>query len=336
MAAAPIRSVLEHLRRVLGRPGGEAVTDADLLERFISARDEAAFELLVWRHQQMVLNVCRRVLRDGADAEDAFQATFLVLVRRAGSIARREAVSGWLYRVAYRIAMKARARNARRAAREQLAADLSVVERPGSNSAERIWHELQPLLDPELIRLPEKYRLPVVLCYLEGRTYEEAAQQLGWAKGTVSTRLTRARELLRQRLGRRGLALSPAVLAGALVQHSASAAVPAALVESTVRAATLLAAAGTLSGSVTPQVLALVEATVRRMLISRALTLAGLVVCTGMFVVGGLWLASALMPARGMRPGGAGGSVGSGRASRTAAFTPVTRTRAGQHQPDRT
>src|SRR5262249_37665794 len=160
---------------------------AELLERFVADRDETAFELLVWRHERLVLGVCRRLLRDAHDAEDAFQATFLTLVRRAGSIGRGQALASWLYRVPHRIALRARAAGGRRAARETHGADLAAV--PGGDDprggAER--RDLETLLEEEVGRLPEKYRGPVVLCYLEGKTYDEAGRQLGCSRGTVST-----------------------------------------------------------------------------------------------------------------------------------------------------
>src|SRR5262245_33545408 len=213
MANGQLHAVMHHLRRMAGPPDAGGVSDAQLLARFVRHRDEAAFELLVWRHERMVHNLCRRVLRDREDAEDAFQATFLALARKARGISKREAVAGWLYRVAYRVALRAQAAAARRGRRERSGLDPDAATPARDPAAEAAWRELRPVLDGEVDRLPEKYRVPVVLCYLEGRTYEEAARQLGCSRGTVSTWLNRARELLRQRLARRGLALSGAVLA---------------------------------------------------------------------------------------------------------------------------
>src|SRR5438067_5723997 len=201
--------VLRYLRQALGSPSPGAVSDAELLARFAAGRDEAAFELLLWRHGGMVLNVCRAVLRDADAAQDAFQATFLVLVRKAGSISRREAVGGWLYRVAYRAALKARRRAAAAAARLAPEANLAALPAPaapgGADGAD--LREVQRLLCEEVQRLPARYRAPVVACYFEARTHEEAAGHLGWSKGTLAGRLARARELLRRRLARRGVAL---------------------------------------------------------------------------------------------------------------------------------
>src|SRR5262245_25753291 len=220
MADGQVTTVLRHLRRLIDPPGAAGVTDADLLERFVRSRDEAAFELLLWRHERLVLNVCRRVLHDSADAEDAFQATFLVLARKAGSIGHSQALAGWLHKVAYRVALRARAGATRRRAREQTGLDLDAVPAREGGAPPVGWRELRPLLDQEVSRLPERYRVPVILCYLEGKTYDEIARQLGCSRGTVGTWLARARDLLRRRLTRRGLVVSAAVLAAALVEQA--------------------------------------------------------------------------------------------------------------------
>jgi RNA polymerase sigma factor (sigma-70 family) len=259
MADEPLRTALHHLRRLLNSAEAAGVSDAQLVERFVTARDEAAFELLVRRHERLVLNVCRRVLHDGHDAEDAFQATFLVFVRKVAAIGKRASVAGWLYQVAYRIALRARTASARRAANEKLSADLpALAADPGPDAA---WRELRPLLDQEVSRLPEKYRLPVILCYLQSRTYEEAARELGCSRGTLSTRLTRARELLRRRLVRRGLTLSGGLLATLLVEETATAAPPAGLADAVVRAAA--------TGVVPANVVSLTEGALHAMLLTK-------------------------------------------------------------------
>jgi RNA polymerase sigma-70 factor (ECF subfamily) len=237
MAGVYLRTVLDYVRQVGGPSGADRLTDRGLLRRFVEDREEAAFALLVQRHGPMVLGVCRRVLADRHDAEDAFQATFLVLARRAASIRKQESVGSWLYGVAYRTAVKARARAARRRDHERRAAAMTQTD----PVAAATWRELRPVLDAELNRLPEKYRAPLVLCYLEGKTNAEAARLLGWTKGTVSGRLARARDLLRGRLTRRGLTLAPALLVGVLSERAASAAVPTPLALSTVKAAGLCA-----------------------------------------------------------------------------------------------
>jgi RNA polymerase sigma factor (sigma-70 family) len=231
--------VLRYLRGALDAPTAESAPDADLLRRIAAARDEAAFELLMGRHAGMVLRVCRRVLRDGHAAEDAFQAAFLALARKAGSIGH-ESVGGWLYRVAYRAALRARLDAARlgdRAAREPERRPPPDAGEPGEAA---VRNELIPLLHEELDRLAAKYRAPVVLCYLEGKTHTEAARQLGWPVGTVAGRLARARGLLRHRLMRRGLAPSLAAVGAALAPDRLTA-VPPPLVLTTARAARALA-----------------------------------------------------------------------------------------------
>src|SRR5262245_55728521 len=237
MATGQRRQVLQHLRRAVLLRDGAGLTDGQLLECFLRRRDDAAFEALVRRHGPTVLGVCRRVLRNRHDAEDAFQATFLVLARKAAAIASRELLAGWLYGVAYNIALKANAANARRRARER-----QVTAMPEPEAAQQdLGSDLQPLLDVELSRLPERYRAPLVLCDLEGKTRKEAARQLGWPEGTLSGRLWRARAALAKRLAQRGLVLSGGALAAVLAQGAAPACVPAPLVASTVRAATLFA-----------------------------------------------------------------------------------------------
>ncbi len=221
------------------------LSDGQLLERFTSFQDEAAFATLVQRHGPMVLGVCQRLLNEPHDAEDAFQATFLVLVRKAGTIAQPDLLANWLYGVAYRIAIKARATAARRREHERQAALMPLAD-PIPNVA---WRELRTVLDAEMNLLPEKYRAPLVLCYLEGLTNEEAARKLGWPTGSMSGRLSRGRELLRKRLIRRGLTLSAGLLALLLSKSSASAAaIPAALAKSTVSLAVLSATGQSAAG----------------------------------------------------------------------------------------
>ena len=187
MAQGQLDAVLRYIRKLAGAREVGAATDRQLLERFTTLRDESAFAALVERHGPMVLGVCQRILRNEHDAEDAFQATFLVLARKASSQRWRESVGGWLYEVACRVARKARADRARRQVRERQVAIMPSVD-PLSLVAGR---EIQAVLEDELCRLPDKYRLPVVLCCLEGSSRSEAAQQLGWKEGTVAGRLAR-------------------------------------------------------------------------------------------------------------------------------------------------
>jgi RNA polymerase sigma factor (sigma-70 family) len=265
--------------RRLSKPTADT-SDGQLVQRFAAQRDESAFEALLQRHGPMVLGVCRRVLDDPADAQDAFQATFLVLVRRAGAIRKPASVGSWLHGVAARLARRARADAARRRRHESRA----PVRSGEDGSAELAESDFRPVLDEELGRLPEKYRAPLVLCYLEGKTHTEAAQELGWAHGTVCGRLARARALLRTRLTRRGLA--PAVLLGAGASPDLLAAVPPALAASTVRLAALLAAPEAAAAGLSVQVAALMEGAVRAMFLTKLKAVAVVLLAVGLLTTG--------------------------------------------------
>jgi RNA polymerase sigma factor (sigma-70 family) len=270
--------VLRYLRQVAGAPSTSGTTDAQLLERFVSRHDQGAFAALVQRHGPMVFGLCRRLLHNIHDAEDAFQAAFLILARKAASIRKRCAVGPWLYGVAYRTALKARARSAQRRERETPLVDLPALE-PLSDWA---WRELKLVLDEEIQRLPARYRVSVVLCYLEGLTYTEAARQLGCPPGTVSGRLARARELLRSRLRLRGFTLSAGLLGGLLTAEAAPASVPLALVHSTVAASATAATGPAAAGALSAQVVALVEG------VHKAMQLTRLKIMTTVLLVAGL------------------------------------------------
>lgn len=233
MAPGPFNQVLRQLRRLVGGPSTATTTDAELLQRFVRERDESAFADLMDRHGPMVLGVCRRMLGDAHAAEDAFQAAFLVLIRKAHTIGNREAIGPWLYRVAFRLALRARG-SFDRTRFQPLEVETMDTHQPASEPGIR---ELRPILDEEVHRLPEKYRAPIVLCYFEGRTNQEAAELLRWPIGTVMGRLSRARDLLRGRLARRGLALSSASLAALFSPADALAALPAALRQITLQSA---------------------------------------------------------------------------------------------------
>jgi RNA polymerase sigma factor (sigma-70 family) len=264
MARGRLRAVLGQLRRFVGAQGAGGLPDAQLLERFLTDRDEAAFDALLWRHGPMVLGVCRRVLRHDQDAEDAFQATFLAFVRKGRSIGKRASVAGWLYRVAYRTALAARSAAARRGAHE-----VQGVEVPAAAPVdEPVWGDLRAVLDAEVNRLPAKYRVPFVLCHLEGMTTEEAARHLGWPRGTVGTRVAWARERLRARLTRRGLTLSTGALALVLMQGARAAAVPAPLAGSAAKTA-LSFAANPAAGVIPARVAALTEGVLRAMWLTK-------------------------------------------------------------------
>jgi RNA polymerase sigma factor (sigma-70 family) len=256
MSSTALHSFIRHLHRLVGTRTAGGLADADLLERFLHRRDEAAFEVLVWRHGPMVWNVCQRVLHHAHDAEDAFQATFLAFVRRASSIRRRTSLSSWLYKVAYRVALKARARAAQQARQETNGVDM-LPAKPAP--PESLWHDLRQVLDEEVNRLPKKYRLPVVLCYLEGKTTDEAAQELGCPRGTIATRLAWARARLRRRLTRRGLTVSAGLLTTALSQGAASATLPAALVHVTVQNQLLWMAGNGAAAVIAPPIAALAD-----------------------------------------------------------------------------
>jgi RNA polymerase sigma factor (sigma-70 family) len=306
MIHTQLESVVRHVRRLAGQPRHHDVSDAQLLQRFAAHREEGAFAVLVERHGPLVFNVCRKVLRHEQDAEDAFQATFLVLARNAAAIRKSEAVGGWLYRVAYRIAMKAGGDMAKRRAREREAGN----RRPQEAPSEAGWRELQEALQEELSRLPEKVRAPFVLCCLEGRSGAEAAGLLGLKEGTVTGRLTRARQLLQQRLARRGIALTAVLTATALAARSA-AAVPAALASATVRAAPLLAAGkGVGAGVVSAAVADLVRGASRAALLGNAkvatalLLLAGLLSGAGALTHQALAARQAVTPAQDAPPAG--------------------------------
>src|SRR5262245_52742065 len=218
--------VVQHLRRALLLRDCAGLTDGQLLECFISRRDSAALAALVRRHGPMVWGVCRRLLGNYHDAEDAFQATFLVLVRRTGSIASPELLANWLYGVARQTALKVRATTGKRRQRER-----QVTEMPEPVMSEQaVWDDLQPVLDQELGRLPDKYRIALVLCDLEGKTRKEAARQLGVPDGTLAARLARGRVMMARRLVRHGLAVSGGSLAAVFAQNAASAAAPTSLV----------------------------------------------------------------------------------------------------------
>jgi RNA polymerase sigma factor (sigma-70 family) len=244
--------VLRFLRDVVS---SVEAPDAELLRGFVRRRDEAAFAALVQRHGPTVLTACRRVLRNEHDAEDAFQATFLVLARKAGSVGRPELLGNWLYGVAFRVAMKARSEAARRRAKEAVARSKPFDDGPDAAA----WSDVAPVLDEEVNRLPERYRLPFVLCHLQGKTNDEAARLLGCPKGTVLSRLSTAREKLRSRLVRRGVVLSAALVTAA----------PSLLMGSTVQAALAGAAGQSTAGLVPARAARWAEGVMRAMLLSK-------------------------------------------------------------------
>jgi RNA polymerase sigma factor (sigma-70 family) len=284
MAASLLSRVIEHLRSAVPCAEGAERTDAQLLESFVRCHQHAALEALVRRHGPMVWGVCHRILRHQHDAEDAFQATFLVLVRKAAAIQPREMVANWLYGVARQTALKARAMRAKRQGRER---QVQTMPEPQVEQHAELWPELQPLLDEELGRLPDKYRVAIVLCDLEGKTRTEAARQLGYPEGTVATRLRRARALLARRLARRGLALTGGALAMVLSQKAAAAAVPAVVLSATIKVVTLVAAGqSAVTGLVSARVVALTEGVMKAMFLSKLKAMTSVLLVLAVFAVG--------------------------------------------------
>jgi RNA polymerase sigma factor (sigma-70 family) len=261
-----LSEVVQHLRRTLTPPGTTDLSDRELLNLFLKARQDSAFAVLVRRHGPMVQGVCKRILQDHHAAEDAFQATFLVLVRRATSIRKKPSLASWLHGVARRVAHKARTKAA------------------GQEGAERIWgimacaealdeltlQELRTVLDEEIGRLPEKYAAPIVLCYLEGKSYDQAAKELGCPKSSLASRLARARETLRDTLSRRGITLSAGVLSTALAERVSGGALGALLTISTVKAAVYIAAGNAVvGGPISAGVMALAQETLAAMVATK-------------------------------------------------------------------
>jgi RNA polymerase sigma factor (sigma-70 family) len=265
--------------------------DRQLLQRFAHGREEAAFEALVRRHGPLVLGVCRRVLRQEQDAEDVFQATFLVLARKAGSVGERSSLGTWLYRVAYHMALKARKQTAARQKREQRSA------RPEETDplAEVTGRELLAVFDEELQALPEGEREALVLCYLQGKTRDEAAREVGCSESTLKRRLERGKERMRLRLSRRGVALPAALLAAGLAQ-GAKAAVPAPLTAAAVQAGALVAGGRPVVGVASAEVAALANGAIRAMAAGKIKAVGALLVALILLGIGAGLLASSQPP----------------------------------------
>lgn len=333
MGTNPINLPERDLRTLfsVGTLGG--LSDGYLLGRFAIHREEAAFEALIQRHGPMVWGVCRRILRDHHDAEEAFQATFVVLARKAPSIAHRELVVNWLYAVACKSALKAKAITSKRRTRERL-----VVEMPEPEAEPNgMTNELLSQLDQALSHLPDKYRVPIVLCELEGKTHREAAEQLGWPIGTVSGRLSRARVMLANRLSRSGLRLSVGSLAVLLAQDVASASMPTKLIRSTSQSVSLSVAGRALTaGMVSPGIATLTGEVMKTMLLSRLKLVSGVLLTLTLTGVGILMASSA--PILGHEPGNAKRDTGAediakAETERLQGTWVITRLEQVNHQP---
>jgi RNA polymerase sigma factor (sigma-70 family) len=281
MATPQLALVLRHIHRLAAGRCSPQRTDRQLVEDFSLSRDETAFAALVDRHGPMVLRVCRRVLNHEQDAEDAFQATFLVLARNSGSIRKREALAEWLHGVAYRTAMNAKRSAARRRNHETRA-------RAGTSEAvpSPSWDDVQAVLDEEVQRLPEAYRKAFVLCILEGKSGPEVAKELGVKEGTVWSRLNRARQRLQRQLARRGIELSALLAAVSVADSGGRAAVPAVLASATLRSGLLVAAGGTAAGVIPSHVATLAAGVTRAMFLTKA-KLATTILLTMSLLAGG-------------------------------------------------
>jgi RNA polymerase sigma factor (sigma-70 family) len=266
-------TISRDLRTLFGPGATAALSDAQLLDRFISRRDDAAFESLVRRHGPMVLGVCLRVLGNIHDAEDAFQAAFLVLARKASTVRPADRVGHWLHGVAYQTAIRIKSQSAKRHAREK---EFHVQSEPHANPRQ-LWDEVRPILDQELNRLPEKYRAAVVLCDLEGENHKDAARRLGWPIGTLSGRLHRARALLAARLSRRGVALTAPTLALIVSEQDVLARMAGCLARATVNAYCARVGRSMAAQVTSNRVTSLAEGVVRSMMLHK-LKIAGVAI----------------------------------------------------------
>jgi RNA polymerase sigma factor (sigma-70 family) len=286
MVKRSFNGVFENLRKASAMQTNRVLSDRELLECFVETRDESAFMVLIERHGPMVLGVCRRVLPNVHDVEDACQATFIVLARKAATVRKKTSLGSWLHGVAYRVAVTLKRDQARRKVRERGAEPPT----PRDPAAEVTWREVQTILDEELQRLPERHRAPLVLCYLECMTRDEAAAQLGLSSGALHGRLERARDLLRDRLTKRGLTLSAALSAAALGESVAQSAIPPLFIVSSTKAAMLIAAGQPLSDNlVAANVLVLAKGVLMSMFLTKLKLGAVAVLCAALVIsmVGG-------------------------------------------------
>ncbi|MSQ94279.1 MAG: sigma-70 family RNA polymerase sigma factor [Gemmataceae bacterium] len=272
MANRRLNGVIGQIRKLGAVAGAAGATDAELLARFVETQDEIAFGTLVKRHTSLVFSVCQRVLSHAQDAEDACQATFLVLAQKAASIRKMTSLSSWLHGVAYRVASNVRLERSRRRVRESTPRDMATTEGGGLS-----WQEVQAILDEELMQLPESLRAPLLLCLLEGKTRDEAAHDLGWSLSTLRGRLERGRKYLQARLVQRGLTLSIALIGVFVVDKATAGALSPAALDATVKAALLVAAGQATTGVISSQVAGLMKGVLSSMLVAK-MKFAGLVV----------------------------------------------------------
>jgi RNA polymerase sigma factor (sigma-70 family) len=303
MANAESGMVTRFLRDLCETQGHAEAPDSVLLERFALRHEESAFAVLLQRHGPMVLSVARRVLNSPQDVEDVFQATFLLLARKAASLRKPGSVGSWLHGAAHRLALKAREQEWRRQAHERRAAQMRDLASRAS-----AWHEVQSALDAALEKLPQRYRTPLVLCYLEGRSHAEVARQLGCPLATVRTRIQRGRERLRNDLARRGFALSTAGVASLLLASTAGAAAPASLASATCKAALACATGRAAAGLSSAAVSGLIYTELRTMFLTRVKTTAVILLAVSLLVAGAAGLGRALVSAH-RPPGAAAGSL---------------------------
>lgn len=290
MANGPYHDVVRHVDHLFHHGTAGATGERQLLDKFLADGDETSFEAIVARHGPAVLRVCRQLLNDPNDVDDAFQATFLILVRKARSLHRRDALGGWLYGVAYRVAVRARR-------------DRRMRPAPGSDAAELDQtgqveeDELRETVRREVARLPEKYRIPIILCYLEGLSHLEASERLGWPVGTVRGRMARGRDLLRNRLTRRGVTWSALTTTLMTTSDARSSTIPEALLESTVRAASRCVLTSSLARTLSGPAITLTEGVLSSMLWNKLKFLALAVAGTSVLTAGLAVISRHLPPA---------------------------------------
>lgn len=269
MLMASTATLLGQVCRTISRSNSETVSDTTLLSQFVQAGNETAFEELLRRHGPLVWGVCRRMLNHHTDAEDAFQSVWIVLSRKARSIHQPERLVQWLYGVARHAALNVRKMKKRRERREQPWRESIDVTDP----IQQVWSDLRPVVDDELSRLPAKYQLPLMLCCLQGKSHHDAAEQLAWPIGTVAGRLSRGREMLRQRLLKRGIQVSPAILATVLSQEVMAGVLPPTLLLSTIKAVFTSTTVGLAGTALSPTISTIMHSTLQDMFVKKFLTL---------------------------------------------------------------